>query len=432
MKLKKIISVLLVAAMAFSMAACKGESATTKSDDPTPTKSAGSDQTPGEKQDVSLVVWGAEEDQTMLQGMIDSFKEKYADQANFDIKLGVQSESTAKDTILTDVEAAADVYAFADDQLAELVDAGALLEVIADDGILDAVTSENSEGSVAAATYNDKIYAYPMTADNGYFLFYDKSYFKDSDVATLEGIVKVCEDNGKIFTMQLNSGWYLYSFYQGAGLSLSLSDDSVTNSCNWNATDTKYTGKDVTQAILNVTASKGFKLLTDEEFASGVKDGTVIAGVNGTWNAATAAEAWGDNYGAAKLPTFSVNGDNVQMSSFAGYKLIGVNGTTDQPYWGSVLAAYLTNYDNQVLRFETRGLGPSNTEAAASDTVKANPAIAALAAQSEYATVQRVGGNFWSPTETFGAILAAGNQDGTDLQVLLDTLVEGINAPVSE
>ena len=84
---------------------------------------------PAEKQDVTLRMWGAEEDQPMLQGMIDSFKEHYADYANFDIQLGTESESTAKDTVLTDIEAAADVYSFASDQLIDLVNAGALRSV---------------------------------------------------------------------------------------------------------------------------------------------------------------------------------------------------------------------------------------------------------------------------------------------------------------
>lgn len=63
---------------------------------------------------------------------------------------------------------------------------------------------------------------------------------------------------------------------------------------------------------------------------------------------------------------------------------------------------------------------------------KANPAISALAAQAAYATPQRVGGNYWTPAETLGSILAQGNPDGTDLQKLLDNAVEGIEAPVSQ
>ena len=38
----------------------------------------------------------------------------------------------------------------------------------------DVISSANLEESVAAASYNGVLYGYPMTADNGYFLYYDK------------------------------------------------------------------------------------------------------------------------------------------------------------------------------------------------------------------------------------------------------------------
>ena len=94
-----------------------------------------------------------------------------------------------------------------------------------------------------------------------------------------------------------------------------------------------------------------------------------------------------------------------------------------------LLGEWLTNYENQVKRFEMRSLGPANVEAAASDAVQTAPAIAALASQSEYATVQRVGNNFWAPAETFGALMIAGNPSGTAAQELLDIMVQGIVAP---
>ena len=118
--------------------------------------------------DVKLTMWGAEEDQTMLREMADAFIAENADKGNITIEIGVQSESSAKDTVLADPEAAADVFAFADDQLNELVAAGALQEVLLNP---DDVKSRNLAGSVNAATMNDKLYAYPMTADNGYFLY---------------------------------------------------------------------------------------------------------------------------------------------------------------------------------------------------------------------------------------------------------------------
>ncbi|MCL2084936.1 MAG: extracellular solute-binding protein, partial [Oscillospiraceae bacterium] len=163
---------------------------------------------------------------------------------------------------------------------------------------------------------------------------------------------------------------------------------------------------------------------------TGIKDGSIAAGINGTWNAAAAMEAWGDNYAASKLPTYTLAGRQVQMSSFSGYKLIGINAFSENVGWAMLLGEWLTNYENQVRRFNERNQGPSNSQAAASEAVKADPAQAAFAAQLEYAGLQIIGDNYWSPTETFGAIIKLGNPDNIDLQTMLDNLVEGITAPV--
>lgn len=372
---------------------------------------------------VTLKVWASEEDQELTTKLLDEFKAAYPD-VTFDITLGAESESTAKDTVLTDVEAAADVYAFADDQINDLVNAGALQEVVAN--YTFDVVNENVTGAVEAAAVNGKIYAYPMTADNGYFMFYDSSVFSESDVQSLEKMIEVADAAGKKIAMDISNGWYIYAFFQGAGLELKLNDDGLTNTCTWNGPG----GTDVAQAILDLTASNVLVDMGDEDMATQIAEGNIAACVNGTWRAETAAEAWGDNYAATKLPTFNVAGKDCQMSSYSGYKLVGVNPHSANIGWAMLLAEYLTNEAAQTARFEARGLGPSNINAASSDAVQANPAIAALAEQAAYATPQRVGGNFWSPAETLGQILASGNPDGTDLQELLDTTVEGITAPV--
>lgn len=372
---------------------------------------------------VTLKVWASEEDQDLTTKLLDDFKAAYPD-VTFDITLGAESESTAKDTVLTDVEAAADVYAFADDQINDLVNAGALQEVVAN--YTFDVVNENATGAVEAAAVDGKVYAYPMTADNGYFMFYDSSVFSESDVQSLEKMIEVADAAGKKIAMDISNGWYIYAFFQGAGLELKLNDDGLTNTCTWNGPG----GTDVAQAILDLTASNVLVDMSDEDMATQIAEGNVVACVNGTWRAETAAEAWGDNYAATKLPTFKAGGKDCQMSSYSGYKLVGVNPHSANIGWAMLLAEYLTNEAAQTARFEARGLGPSNINAASSDAVQANPAIAALAEQAAYATPQRVGGNFWSPAETLGQILASGNPDGTDLQELLDTTVEGITAPV--
>ena len=284
-------------------------------------------------------------------------------------------------TIETDPTAAADVYAFADDQLNELVQAGALQEVQLN---ADDVKSRNTAASVDAATVNGKLYAYPLTADNGYFMFYDKSFFTEDDVKSLDTMLEKAAAAGKKVSMDVANGWYLYSFYAGAGLNLNLADDGVNTVCNWN----EAPGADVTQAVIDICKNPGFIALKDEEFTGKLKDGTLVAGVNGTWRANDAAEVWGDNYAACKLPTYTLNGEQVQMASFSGFKLIGVNPHSSNVGAAMLLADYVTNEENETLRFQQRAQGPSNTNALAAAS---SPALTAVVAQSEYANLQRVG-----------------------------------------
>ena len=376
--------------------------------------------------DVTLTMWGAEEDQELLRTIADNFIKEYGNYGGkITINLGTQSESTAKDTVLTDPTAAADVYAFADDQLNELVQAGALQEVQLN---ADDVKNRNSPASVDAATLNGKLYAYPLTADNGYFMFYDKSFFTEDDVKSLDTMLDKAAAAGKKVSMDVANGWYLYSFYAGAGLNLSLADDGVNTVCNWS----EAPGADVTQAVIDICKNPGFIALKDEEFTGKLKDGTLVAGVNGTWRANDAAEVWGDNYAACKLPTYTLNGEQVQMGSFSGYKLVGVNPHSANVGVAMMLADFITNEDNQIKRFNDRKLGPSNINANATEAVQSAPAIAALAEQSSYATLQRVGANYWNSAASLGEILVSGDTQGKTTQQLVDNAVAGITAPVAQ
>lgn len=70
--------------------------------------------------------------------------------------------------------------------------------------------------------------------------------------------------------------------------------------------------------------------------------------------------------------------------------------------------------------------GPANINAAASDAIGKVPAIAAVLEQSEYGVVQKIGQKYWTPVETFGSTMAAGNPNNVPLQDLMDQLVSGI------
>ncbi len=377
-----------------------------------------------EPEKVELVVWGAEEDKELMNRLIESFQAYYQGEADFEISFEVQGESQCKDVLLGGLEEGADVFTFADDQLNALAAAGALDPI----ENADAIRDRNLSSTVEAASVNNQLYAYPLTADNGYFLYYNKQYITDEQAKTLDGILEAATSNDKLFVMDWSSAWYVYSFFGNTGLEVGLNDDGITNYCTWNQTDGEIRGVDVAQAMLRIAENPGFASCTDEEFLEGVKDETVIAGVSGVWNSVAVQEVWGANTGAAKLPTYSCNGGQVQMASFSGCKLIGVNAYSAYPEWASRLAEWITNEENQQLRFEMRGQGPSNIAVADSEAIRQSAAIAALIEQSEFSQLQRVGGKFWDPVTKFAQNMAAGNPAGQDLQEQLDEMAEGISA----
>lgn len=375
-------------------------------------------------QKVELVVWGAEEDKELMTQIIQNFQTNYQGQADFQISFEVQGESQCKDVLLGGLEEGADVFTFADDQVNALAAAGALDPI----ENADEIRSKNLSSAVEAATVNNQLYAYPLTADNGYFLYYNKQYISEEQVKTLDGILDAAAASGKQFTMDWSSAWYVYSFFGNTNLQVGLNDDGITNYCTWNQTDGDIRGIDVAQSMLQIAGRPGFANRTDEEFLSGVKNGSVIAGISGVWNSVAVTESWGENTGAAKLPTYTCNGKQLQMASFSGCKLIGVNAYSEHPKWAARLAEWITNEDNQRLRFEMRGQGPSNTAVADSSEIQNSPAIAALLEQSEFSQIQRVGGKFWDPVSEFAGNMAAGNPSGQDLQEQLDVMAEGVCA----
>lgn len=375
-------------------------------------------------QKVELVVWGAEEDKELMTQIIQSFQTNYQGQADFQISFEVQGESQCKDVLLGGLEEGADVFTFADDQVNALAAAGALDPI----ENADEIRSKNLSSAVEAATVNNQLYAYPLTADNGYFLYYNKQYISEEQVKTLDGILDAAAASGKQFTMDWSSAWYVYSFFGNTNLQVGLNDDGITNYCTWNQADGDIRGIDVAQSMLQIAGSPGFANRTDEEFLSGVKNGSVIAGISGVWNSVAVSESWGENTGAAKLPTYTCNGKQLQMASFSGCKLIGVNAYSEHPKWAARLAEWITNEDNQRLRFEMRGQGPSNIAVADSSEIQNSPAIAALLEQSEFSQIQRVGGKFWDPVSEFAGNMSAGNPSGQDLQEQLDVMAEGVSA----
>ena len=163
---KKAISLLLVAAMTATMTAGCGDKQeaadnTTAGNDAAPsTEAAASDDAATEEEEEAwsgtLTVWSPQEDQdtNWLQDQCEAFAAEHPNwKINFNY--GVCPEGEAKDNVTKDVEAAADVYMLANDNIPDLVSAGALSELGGD--YLGYVTSTNSDSILASVTYNDSV-----------------------------------------------------------------------------------------------------------------------------------------------------------------------------------------------------------------------------------------------------------------------------------
>lgn len=404
--MKRFISLLLAAIMVLSLVACGSKPTTTDA----PAGDAG--------ETVSLRVWAAQDDQEMLQGMIDAFVEANPD-TTWDITLGVVSEADAKTKYLEDPVAAADVFAFANDQIIDLVNAGALYKITRN---ADDIKARNSEGSIEGASVDGQLYGYPLTADNGYFLYYDSSVFTKEDVDSLDTMLAKANDAGKKVFMDVSNGWYIASFFLGNGGTFAI-DENGNQVVDFN----NEKGLAAAEAIKAFTADPAFLTGDDDVLKAGIGE-TIAAGVSGTWNAADIEKILGENYAAAKLPKYTTADGEVQMGSFVGYKVLGVNSQTKYPEQAMDLADFLSNEENQKTRFEVRQLLPTNTVAASDPAVSENVAIAALQEQNPYGTSQKeVLGKYWAPAEAFGATLEAKDYS-VDLQKLLDNMVEQIQA----
>ena len=387
----------------------------------------GCGKTEDKKEEVRLNVWSSSEDKEIIMNAAEEFEKEHADEADIQIDVMIENISGSKKMVLSDTENSADIYSFVDDQFVDLYNSGALMNVSRNVTEVCEASGGMDADIVKKVTVDGEVYGYPLSDSNGYFLYYNSDYFTEEDVKDLDRILEIAQENGKYFAMDWSSGWYMYSFFGGAGKTIAVTDDGQHNVCDFADSNGKYAGIDIVNSLLDISRSKGFRSAIDEKIVEGIKNGEIIAAVNGTWNTSVFEDAWGDAYNADKLPKFTINGEKVQMASFYGYKYFGINPHSKNKEWAMRLAEKITDYDVQMERFAAIGEGPANVKAKESEKVKNSKAIMALENQKEYAIAQNVCEAYWNPMSLLGAYLASGNPDNVDMQQLLDKTVREIN-----
>ncbi len=346
-----------------------------------------------------IKVWVADAIVDLTKAQIERFNQTNEDGIVFNADVHPQGEGEAASSMVQDVEAGADIFCFAQDQLSRLITAKALAKL--GQGAAKIVTEQYDPDSVAAVTTGDTMWAYPLTADNDYFMYYDKSVIPDADVDSMEKLIEDCEAAGKYFTFDLKNAWYNAGFFFGAGCE-----------SNWIADDAgEFVDiKDTFNSDKGLIALKGMKKLLDSKAwnngndVSAFESGSAIV-VSGIWGSATAKKILGDNLGVADLPSFEIDGQSYHIGSYFGFKLMGVKPQEDKVKAAALnrLAQYLTGKECALERHAQQGWRPAYLEAQEDEAVKNDETLQkGVIAQKEYGVVQSaISGAWWNIAAVF-------------------------------
>lgn len=378
------------------------------------TDSAKPNTTPVKKE--KLVLSGAEDQRTFVMGKAN----EYLKAQKLDSKYELTYTAHGEDKIDSEVadwtaETAPDLYSFSCDKSTPLAAAGALATV--PDEYAEQMKKTLSETAYASATFNGDLVGYAYTASNGYFTYYDSSLPEidaivhdnkaGSIVDNIEEWLKYCEDNGKTFAYNLKEAFYTVGALTTFGASWKVEynrDGSVKKITSDFATDK---GLKAAKMILKIMSSDAVVYTQD---APGVNN--VAFCVNGAWALSNDSEGNKSAYTDAKvktttLPNATIGTEKKHIRSFAGTKLYGVNpsksnGKSERLNTLHGIANYLTSDDVQSARFDDSQQAPSSKAVSATDKVKSNAALSALANQSADGMAQaNLPGNIWSAPATF-------------------------------
>lgn len=382
-----------------------------------------------------IKVWVDDKIVDLTRTQIQTFVSESMGKYNINAKVEPQSEGTAASSMLQDVQSGADLFIFAQDQLSRLKVAGAVSKLST--SYAEFVKENNSEDSVKAASIDglgEELYAFPVTSDNGYFLYYDKSVISDEDAKDMSKILAKCKASNKKLNFEARSnGFYSVSYFlaQGLGCHSDWKLDEKTGKF--------YEHNDNFNSADGIIAAKGLKELADTSIvatnalASKLGD-TAAAVVSGIWEYDVAKKRLGNNLGCADLPSFTVDGKSYHLGSYDGYKLLAVKPQIDAKK-ASVcrkLARYLSGEICQTDRFNEVSWGPTNNKSSQKDAVLAHPGLAALAKQHEFATQQGQCPGAWFVALSTTAKSIEKNSTDEQIKQVLTNYENGLDELLSE
>lgn len=369
----------------------------------------------------------------MASGFETYWAETYPNESEVDVQVSFSYSYHAIDEFMRDPAEAADFVIATDDQLPYLV-SNNYIESLTNVPDIDTeeIVSRNTDISANVCRYNEKLYAFPISASNGYFLYYDSSKIDLEDCTTFDTLLAAIDEASTRdgvtyrFGFPTDSGWYLDGWWRGCGYDVVRdSTDSTGNNswCEWNSTTNNPTGIEVAGAMLNYTQGQykdhwvGDNDTNLLALTAPGMTGQVIAWVSGTWNSLYMQSNWGEeNAAATVLPGITIGDDVYQMKSVAGHKVGIVNAATGHATYAAYFGDYITRKENQMRRYELCAEAPTNLEAIEETDFSSNYAVGAFSEQIKAASfVQNVGNGYWTPAGSLAHYLYQGSDGDASL-----------------
>ncbi|MFR0666449.1 MAG: extracellular solute-binding protein [Faecalimonas sp.] len=378
----------------------------------------------GKAEKIRLMVWSPSEDQSKdsgewLQTTCEDFAKLHTE---WDITFvyGVADEATAATQVAQDPEASADVFMYANDTLTTMTDANALAKL--GGKYREEIEKTNSEEVLSSLVKDSELYGVPFTT-NTWFMYYDKSVFSEEDIKNLDTMLK----KGAV-AFPLTNSWYTPAFYIGNGCTLF--GDGTDESKGVDFSGEKAVS--VTDYLVDLAANPNFKIDADGSGLAGLRDGSISAIFSGSWDANAVEEALGENMGAAALPSFTLNGEQKQMMSYAGSKAVGVNPYSKNMVAAVELAVYLGSAEAQMTHYELRNVIPCNTELLADEKVANDPLVSAQNDTFNKTSILQPFvakmNNCWVPVENMGKGIRNGSVTHENAAEQTEAMNEAMNS----
>lgn len=372
----------------------------------------------------AVIVWATATEQAVLNDVVKLYNEQANDADKVSIKYVAVAEGDTGTEVAKDPSAATapDLFLCADDHIYSLQSKNIVVDLTS--GYQEKVKKNNNEVAVTGASYNGHLYGFPVTSDNGYFLWYDGDVLGTKDVETLEGILAKAKEKGKKVLIDLPNGWYSPTFYFPKEVcgpdSLKFKEDKngdVIYDISWD----NEKGVAASEAVAKLLKDYKGTVITggNDVIVAGFTDKTLCAAVSGAWMEADLVGVC-SKLAATKLPTFAVGTTKAQMATFTGSKIYCINGAKVDANAqarrdkATKLADFLTQKEAQLIRFEKRQAAPCNIEAAKDDRYTKHVSIGIKALNDQVqacAAVQATAaeGRYWDVGKAIGQALFDSN-----------------------